>query len=327
MSPFLSEEDYNFDNEIDGCIVDHQKPYVEKYRIFLDSNLFKDDRKFFILGGSAAFFVFCVAIYVMYSNSKPIDLEDLPVIQADITPFKIKPEINNQVSHQDKIVYDNISGDHRIIKNEKIAPTPEEIVQISESDEPSNADNSEQFSSVSQIDEIGEVSEKNVSHVNDLMIVEEVSPPIKKVDMPENPQKNEVEIRHRQRIKDLVNIESTKSNGTRVTIRGAEPHSQKSTKSSAASSPARPKIQRGNIMIQIAVVKTKAAAEAEYKRIVNKNKFLKNVGKKISKIDLGKEKGIRYKIQAGPYKNADDAKKVVSMMKNNGFSVYITKKI
>ena len=327
MGPFLSEEDYNFDNEIDGCVVDNQKPSTGKYRIFLDSSFFKDDRKFFILGGTAAFLVFCTAIYVMYSSSKPVDLEDLPVIQADVTPFKIKPETNNQVSHQDKIVYDNISGDHRVVKNEKIAPTPEEVIPISEPDDPSNGDAAEQFSSVSQIDEVGDISGKNVSHVNNLMIVEEVNPPIKKIDMPKNPQKNEMEIRHRQRIKDLVDIQSNKSNGTRVTIRGAEPHSQKSAKSSATPSPAHPKIQRGNIMIQMAVVKTKAAAEAEYKRIVNKNKFLKNVGKKISKIDLGKEKGIRYKIQAGPYKNADDAKKVVSMMKNNGFSAYIAKKI
>ncbi len=325
MSPFLSEEDYNFDNEIDGCVVDHQKPSTRKYRVFLDSTFFKDDRKFFILGGTAAFLVFCVAIYVMYSNSKPLDLDDLPVIQADVAPFKIKPGINNQVSHQDKIVYDNISGDHRAVKNEKIAPTPEEIIPISESEKSSNSDSTEQFSSVAQIDEVGDISAKNVSQVNNLMIVEEVSPPIKKIDAQKNFRKNVTEVRHRQRIKDLVNIQPTKSNGTRITIREVEQQSKKLAKPSA--SPTRPKIQRGNIMIQMAVVKTKAAAEAEYKRIVNKNKFLKNVGKKISKVDLGKEKGVRYKIQAGPYRNAADAKKAVNLMKSNGFSAYIAKKI
>ena len=64
MGPFLSEEDYNFDNEIDGCVVDNQKPSTGKYRIFLDSSFFKDDRKFFILLQNTAMLL-CVPQYML----------------------------------------------------------------------------------------------------------------------------------------------------------------------------------------------------------------------------------------------------------------------
>ena len=326
MCPFLSEEDYDFDNEIDGCVVEPKE--INQYHRLIDANFLKDDRKFFILGGAAAFFIFFIITYVMYFNSKPIDIEDLPLIQADTTPFKVKPEINNQVNHQDKIVYDNISGDKRGIETEKVAPSPEEIMTLPEADSDTEIEDLSN-SSMQRIDaeapkETQVKAVNNVSQVDNLFIIENLDPPIKKIET-DTP-------KQRRKIKDLIDEKKP------IKEQKIKSHSETKIKSAhlvfngdklakSAQLPRELVVKKGNVMIQMAIVKTKAGAEAEYKRIVNKNKFLKNVGKKISKVDLGKKRGIRYKIQAGPYRTVAEAKKAVKMMRDNGFPVYIAKKL
>ena len=104
MCPFLDDEDFEEYEEI----IDGAEKKVQRKTTFL-----KDDKKFFIIGGSASVIAFCSVAYFLYSNSKPIDLEDLPIIQADPMPIKVKLQKNTQVNHQDKIVYDNISGNKR----------------------------------------------------------------------------------------------------------------------------------------------------------------------------------------------------------------------
>jgi cell division protein FtsN len=83
--------------------------------------------------------------------------------------------------------------------------------------------------------------------------------------------------------------------------------------------------RRGTIMVQIASVGTKASAESEYNRLVRKNPFLKGKGKKIYKVDLGPNKGTKYRIQIGPFKDKTDAKKIISAMHDNGCAAYISK--
>ena len=326
MCPFLSEEDYDFDNEIDGCVVEPKE--INQYHRLIDANFLKDDRKFFILGGAAAFFIFFIITYVMYFNSKPIDIEDLPLIQADATPFKIKPDVNNQVNHQDKIVYDNISGDKRVVKNEKIAPSPEEIMSLPEADSDTEVEDLPN-SSMQRIDaeapkETQLKTVNNVSQVDNLLIIENLDPPIKKVEI--NTSKQHKKIKDLIDAPKIVKDQKIKSHSeTKIKTAHSVFNGDKLAKS--AKLPRELTGKKGNVMIQMAIVKTKAAAEAEYKRIVNKNKFLKSVGKKISKVDLGKKRGIRYKIQAGPYRTIAEAKKAVKMMQDNGFPVYVAKKL
>ena len=358
MTPFLSEEEYNFDNEIDGCVVENEEQTPSKYSRLLESGFLKDDGKFFVLGGVAAFFVFCIITYVMYFNSKPVDVEDLPTIQADMTPYKIKPEINNQVNHQDKIVYDNISGDRRAVKREHIVPSPEEIMTLPEPEnehieaEDTLPSNIEQINAnepknkkilINEIISEEKSPKSNVSAVNDLVVVENAElaePPIKKIEIPttRSEKKQEIQEHPHQTIKDFINgsrdelknklkKKIQEENSVKKENKTEDKLENKNANTVKQDSAAQILPAKGNIMIQMAIVRTKAAAEAEYKRIANKNKFLKRVGKKIAKVDLGKKKGIRYKIQAGPYKTVSEAKKAVKLMKENGFTAYIAKKI
>ncbi len=305
MCPFLDDEDFEEYEEI----IDGAEKEVQRKTSFL-----RDDKKFFIIGGSASVIAFCSVAYFLYSNSKPIDLEDLPIIQADPTPIKVKPQKNTQVNHQDKIVYDNISGDKRKKEEEHVIAQPEEVLSISEMDSDGVLSEEEKQKIINAFDELAPEKEYKINYIKDgtkensnhrvvesgnVKIVEEKSlPPINRVESKERnnatTNNNVKDKKHKAKLADLVD---QKASSAKV----------------------------GTVMVQIASLPTKGGAEVEYKRIANKNKFIKNYGKKIYKVDLGRAKGSTYRIQIGPFKNNAEAQKVVSALKSNGCFAYISR--
>ncbi len=328
MCPFLEEEgnedfdDYQIDNGR------HLRPSkTDNFR----SAFLKDDKKFFIIGGAASIVAFCAVMYVMYSNNKPIDLEDLPVIKADTAPIKIKPTNNLQVDHQDKIVYDNISDVKRASVAERtIAQPEEEVLSINETDLDGVLSEEEKKNIIQAFDDLAPEKEYKINYVKNggnkaamdkhnsestarIKIVEDESPPIKRVGPEDNPRNKPLSQskKHKEKIKDFSAAKKSESYNSK----------RKKLEAEDEFTPAR----GGSVMIQVASVPTKSAAEAEFKRIVSRNKILKGAGKKIVKVDLGKSKGITYRIQAGPFKNNAEAQKVVSSLRNNGFFSYISR--
>ena len=305
MCPFLDDEDFEEYEEI----IDGAEKEVQRKTSFL-----RDDKKFFIIGGSASVIAFCSVAYFLYSNSKPIDLEDLPIIQADPTPIKVKPQKNTQVNHQDKIVYDNISGDKRKKEEEHVIAQPEEVLSISEMDSDGVLSEEEKQKIINAFDELAPEKEYKINYIKDgtkensnhrvvesenVKIVEEKSlPPINRVESKERnnatTNNNVMDKKHKAKLADLVD---QKASSAKV----------------------------GTVMVQIASLPTKGGAEVEYKRIANKNKFIRNYGKKIYKVDLGRAKGSTYRIQIGPFKNNAEAQKVVSALKSNGCFAYISR--
>jgi hypothetical protein len=301
MSPFLDEEE----NDDDYDQIDEQK--LDEHRT-LRTLFLQDDKKFFLIGGSAAVVAFGVIAYVLYSNTRQIPLDELPVIKADATPLKMKPQHNEQISHQDKVVYDNISGSTRASTVEKIIPPNEEVLSINEMDSSEHLSEAEKKNIIQAFDDLTPEKEYKINYIkssvpktvdqshliksNGIKIVEKELPPIKKIDGDDS--------RKKQKISSM-------------------------TESKVEGKPLQtPGVYGDNIMVQVASVGTKTSAEAEYKRISNRNKFLKNFGRKIIRVDLGK-KGIRYRILIGPFKKYGDAGKVISQLKNSGFSGYISR--
>ena len=228
-------------------------------------------------------------------------------------PIKVKLQKNTQVNHQDKIVYDNISGNKRKKEEEHVIAQPEEVLSISEMDSDGVLSEEEKQKIINAFDELAPEKEYKINYVKNsakennnrrvvesenVKIVEEESlPPINRVspkdDSTPNNGKNK---KHKTKLADLVEQKLPSANS-----------------------------KTGTVMVQIASVPTKNGAEVEYKRIANKNKFIKNYGKKIYKVDLGRAKGSTYRIQVGPFKNNTEAQKVVSALKNNGCFAYISK--
>ncbi|MCR5224689.1 MAG: SPOR domain-containing protein [Alphaproteobacteria bacterium] len=291
MSPFLDEEDdYTFTE---------QEP-VQESRIH--TNFFKDEKKFFVIGGVAAAVACLVTGYVLYFNSKPVNLEELPVIRAETTPIKEKPKANEQVQHQDKTVYDNISGNQRKVE-EKVVSQPEEVVSVSDVNVEETLTDEEKNSIIQAFDELAPEKEYKINYVSKnkkepikadglTIVEEETKPPLNIV----REEKKQVKTTKKMRIKDVIDNVATKST-----------------------------YDNSSIMVQVASVSSKASAEAEYSRILRKNQFLKSKGKRIFKVDLGKDKGIKYRVQVGPFSSRAEAKKAVASLKNNGFSSYISK--
>lgn len=260
-------------------------------------------RNFYLIGGLASLGAFLIIVAYMYNNNKPVDLGELPVIQAENGPIKVKPTDNKQVEHQDKIVYDNISGNTRVLK-EKIAPKPEE---------PS-------------IEEF-----RNISFDSSVLSQEEKDNIIKEFDelAPKRVQPISVEdkyrlARHSAEVSTTLSSKKTKTLGKSIremTIDSLQKTKKRQQPKEMMESIPQ-KYDRGTTMVQIAAVDSKIAAEAEYKRFLRKNHTLKNAGKRIIKVDLG-SRGIKYRLQIGPFKNQKDARKVISSI--NGFSAYIAR--
>ena len=289
MSPFIDDEDdeYYLENET------REKTNEKESKISF--NFLKDERRFFGLGIVVALVVFFIAIFVIYSSSTPINIDDLPVIYADSEPMKVKPVDNEQVEHQDKIIYDNISGDERKI-SEKFAQAPEKILSIPQMEVEETLSDEEKHNIIQSFEELAPEKEYKIDYITkvkkqkkaDLIIVEE-EPPLKKI--------KEVAVKKnkKNRMKDLFLNEEM------------------------------PRVKSNNkIMLQIASLDSKKSAETEYKRILYHNKFLKNFEKRILKIDLGGRKGIKYRIHVGPFKSKNKAQEIIKLMQKNGFSAYVS---
>ncbi|MDR3155574.1 MAG: SPOR domain-containing protein [Holosporaceae bacterium] len=348
MSPFLEEDDDDYNNDY-SFESDQRLNSIGTDRSFR-ANFFKDEKKFFFIGGMASVLAFCFVAYFLYSGSKPVDLDDLPIIKADPNPIKMKPKSNEQVNHQDKVVYDNIAGIKRDDVAEKTAPPPEEILSIPEMDTEESLSQKEKDNIIQAFDNLAPPTREKNYKINYVKTSDSATANNSSAEIPEEEVKiNADTINSTSTRLDLEEDSSAEHHKNTEATKGkekpahAEKQNRNPTTDLAATNgniPARKalhgaKPNKGAVntlenedkstMIQVASVHSKTAAEAEYRRILNKNKFLKGLGKKILKIDLGEKKGMRYRIQIGPLKNKTEAKKIISVLKSNGLSPYITK--
>lgn len=74
-----------------------------------------------------------LAWYAYKFSSRPVDVEQLRLVKADDTSYKIKPENPGgmEVPYMDKTVYDSISSEKKTLpKVERILPSPEEPADL-----------------------------------------------------------------------------------------------------------------------------------------------------------------------------------------------------
>ncbi|MDR1335114.1 MAG: SPOR domain-containing protein [Holosporaceae bacterium] len=355
MSPFLEEDDDDYND--DYSFEPDKKLNVTGTDHSFRTNFFRDEKKFFIIGGIASVTAFCFVAYFMYSGSKPVDLDDLPIIKADPNPIKVRPKSNEQVDHQDKVVYDNIADIKRNDTKEKTASPPEEILSIPEMDTDESLSQKEKDNIIQAFDDLAPKNGKNykINYVktNDSAAAgnniaknsEKVDEVRINADTINDSRVRQVDSSQDLVIEDAENSESVKNKGHHSTKQPGEPKYGSANLGGNKNRIAAKKMLRdivranrisngteagngaviGNTMVQIASVHSKTAAETEYRRISNKNKFLKGLGKKIVKTDLGVKKGVRYRVQIGPFRTKAEAKKIISALRANGLSPYITK--
>ena len=165
MCPFLEENDDGIEGE------PFSKSGFERGMI---SGFLKNDRKYLFIGGTSVAIVIGSMIWLISSNLTPINLDELPVIQAEKTPIKEKPLANKEVAHQDKIIYDNISGDQRPII-EKIADQPENVLNIPEVDVSESLSEEDKKDIIRAFDELAPEKEYKINYIKDDQPIDEVN--------------------------------------------------------------------------------------------------------------------------------------------------------
>ncbi|GHU18966.1 hypothetical protein FACS189472_08080 [Alphaproteobacteria bacterium] len=396
MCPFLDEED-DFDHYEDYIMNPAQQLPEENSGV--GWSLKQKDRKFIVLGGVASLAAFSVVVYLIYSNSKPVGVEELPVIRANTTPIKTKPKMNESVGHQDKVVYDNISGEKTAAVAVKTIPQPEEVLPINGMDMDAPLSDEEKKNIIQAFDELApekeykinyvksgakkgststatngsqsnsnhrtSANEKNVANISKkdsrnsksiparsskehrieskgLVVFEDENPLPTRVHKDKNTKKhnNIIEISSPTKRKSAKKARDSYSEEDEYSspIKRLDNESLRKNKKSRLrelvnkssrydDSPSSTSSTKGNrgVMVQIASLATKSAAEVEYKRLLPRNKALRGVNKNIVKVDLGRKKGIRYRVIVGPFRNDTEANKFIRSMKNGGVNAYISR--
>lgn len=312
------------------------------------SQFFKNDRKYLFIGSTAVAIVFIAIIGIIRSTVTPVNIEELPIIQAETTPIKEKPVQNNQVKHQDKIVYDNISGNHRKVV-EKVVKQPEEVLSIPEMDVSDSLSAEDKKTIIQAFEDLAPDKEYKINYIeehppiNNSIVQGDYSSltkdenavlkSLKNKKILTSKEKSQLDVLT-QKIENSYRSESSESANLPPikSVTGSKKKKKRRLKDLVATQAKKEELaenvsraRKGTVMVQIASVSSKAAAESEYNRLVSRNRFLKGKGKKIYKVDLGPKKGVKYRIQVGPFKNKAEAKKIISAMRDNGCSAYISR--
>ncbi|MGO1117424.1 SPOR domain-containing protein [Rhodovibrionaceae bacterium A322] len=106
----------------------------------------------------------------------------------------------------------------------------------------------------------------------------------------------------------------------------AEPKKATPSTTSVAAVPSVPEPPKGAFIMQLAAVKSEAAAQSEWKRMQNKHKALLGaMPLLVQRADLG-DRGIYYRIQTGPFPNKSTAQDLCLRLKQSGGDCIVKKR-
>lgn len=216
------------------------------------------------------------AWYLLMPARQNYSEKNLPLIQADNTPYKIKADDQALpgIKHQDKLIYSRIRSDENAPPVEHILPDPEPIpIDVQTDSSPMKMENLYSPEDI-QLEKVAEeVPETKENVALSIASIEEL-------------------------------IEG-----------GSEEYSQKtSEKVSEVTSPSKSKTRQANVLIQLGSLKSHDLAQEEWKRISGKNKdILGGLEPLIQKVDLGAEKGIFYRLRTG-VESQEQAKKACTIL-------------
>lgn len=255
-------------------------------------------RRIFIVIGILVLVSIVIAVVAsaVPSGEDGVDSAAVPIIRAETSPYKIKPEDPGgmKVPNKDSTIFETLKGQ----------PEENKVENLLE-------DESDTAASVARDQVVSKVETKTapITDINDLKLdntdePEEDVPPqpvVLKAEMPKVAPVKKEEPESEVSIIDTLKADSKPK---------AEPK-------------AAPVKSSGSIYIQLAAVKSEAEAASQWTKFKAKNGELSGLTMRTQKADLG-EKGIFYRIQAGPL-SAADATKTCTAIKGRGGSCIIAK--
>lgn len=245
--------------------------------------------------------LFGIAIWYAYEQGVRRGVQMAPpLIKADTSPIRIKPEIPGgmEVPHQDKTVYDRMSGQTKSVEVEKLLPPPENVI------------------------------EKPLAIVRD---ADSAATPTQ-VDKPK------LTASETPKLKETVVVEAAKVPEVKQAAKAAaKPEPKPEPVAEAAAKPAveptplvekkatAPITRATDYLIQIGAYRSPKAAQTGWARLVSANKALLGSLKPIVvRADLGK-RGVYHRLRAGPVDGAEAAKALCARLKQRKVGCLVIK--
>lgn len=258
--------------------------------------------------------IISVVVSSLPSKDSEGDMAPVPIIRADTKPFKIKPEDPGgmKVPNKDSTIFETLKGETEEAKTENLLE-----------------DESDTAASVAREEVVSKVENKKepITDINDLKLDDQPEDPAEVTEEETPPQPDPVKLAavkpeakaepkpEAQKEERPVSIIDT----LKADSKTVEPIKKPDTKVETA----KPVTSSGSTFIQLAAVKSEAEAASQWTKFKAKNPELSSLSMRTQKADLG-EKGIFYRIQAGPL-SAENATKTCTAVKGRGGSCIIAK--
>ncbi len=255
-----------------------------------------------LLGGGAA--IFCIW-YFLYAGSHGGSTQPIPLIKAEGGPMKVRPDNASQpeVPHQDKLVYGRVNPAEQGKGVERLLPPTEEPMDMPEPQAVQTTASDEGFPNP-------KASMENVSQFRTEPL-DKTAPAIESEKLTLT---SEVE-KHTD-----VSIEQV--SGTKTPPK-QEPEPQMAEEQTPAvvvepkPQPVQSKTLQSGYRVQLASMKSQEQAKQEWQRLQGEHKgVLNQLSANFTRVDLGANKGIFYRVQAGDFANKEEAQNVCNKLKS-----------
>ena len=281
------------------------------------------------------------------------ELGDVPVINADPSPIKVRPESPGgmQVPNQDRLVYGVIDGSSSQPRMERLLPNPEKPVEVDNVLTRSVPETNEVVAGTAPrgtADMKGAAGVSGESGLKPIPSAETVAalsatapPPPSVAGAPRalTPSGTAPTTTAKQSAPPPPPQPKTENTVTAAppqapsapapkTAEPAAPVQQAATPpaTAAPAAPASEEALNKSFRVQLAAGRSKPAIESEWDRLRDRNKdLLGDLSLQVTRIDLGATKGIFYRLRAGPLENETVAKTLCERLKQRKLGCLVVK--
>lgn len=259
-------------------------------------------RRIFIAGGILLLLI--VLVTVLFSalpGGGSTDGKNLPLIRADKTPLRVKPEEPGgmAVPNKDSTIFDTLKGQREEGEIENLLEDSGDTASVAR-------------------EEVASKVEKKTEPLVDLELEEEeVAPAVADQKIEQEAAKSPDEN------PSVESVIETLKQENKIEAAKAEPMAPKPVQEKTELSKPASISSDGSTYIQLAAVKSEAEASAQWTKFKSKNPELNALTMRVQKADLG-AKGVFYRIQAGPL-TQDKAASTCSSVKSRGGNCIIVK--
>jgi len=277
-----------------------------------------------------SFILGCALTGYFFSRKESRPPEHVPLITADTSPYKIRPENDEQpqIPHEDKLVYNRLAPAAGDVKVERLLPQPEKPIIIEHNQ--AEAPEAQSFNTESMFP----VEDTDLAPAPTKKLVEAKQPKRQETfplltEKPKPKPKQPVAVKPVQKKVQVAATTSTFITPMRRPTKSVQPPVKKVaakvvTPTSPSNKPQASKVaatqhvvppQKARYRIQLAAMRTPTLARQEWHRLIAINPQLKPLQPHFSRIDLGAKKGILYRVQGGRFVSQEQAQRLCRQLK------------